>query len=81
MPCSIEKVAINAVLAGCKPDYFPVVLASVEAALKDRFCMHGLLCTTYFSGPVMIVNGPVIQQIGLNNGINALGKELEPTQQ
>ena len=74
VPCSIEKVAINAVLAGCKPDYFPVVLASVEAALKDRFCMHGLLCTTYFSGPVMIVNGPVIQQIGLNNGINALGQ-------
>ena len=72
--CSIEKVAINAVLAGCKPDYFPVVLASVEAALKDRFCMHGLLCTTYFSGPVMIVNGPVIEQIGLNHGINALGQ-------
>ena len=74
VPCSIEKVAINAVLAGCKPDYFPVVLASVEAALKDRFCMHGLLCTTYFSGPVMIVNGPVIEQIGLNHGINALGQ-------
>lgn len=73
-PCSIEKVAINAVMAGCKPEYFPTVLASVEAALQDRFCMHGLLCTTYFSSPVMIVNGPVAKQIGMNSGINALGQ-------
>ena len=73
-PCTIEKVAINAVLAGCKPEYFPIVLASVQAALQDKFCMHGLLCTTYFSGPVMIVNGPVVQQVGLNNGINSLGQ-------
>ncbi|NKB34060.1 MAG: thioredoxin [Pseudomonadales bacterium] len=74
LPCSIEKVAINAVLAGCKAEYFPTVLASVEAALQDKFCMHGLLCTTYFSGPVMIVNGPVIKQIGINSGVNALGQ-------
>ncbi len=73
-PCSIEKIAINAVMAGCKPEYFPVVIASVEAALQDRFCMHGLLCTTYFSSPVMIVNGPVCRQIGMNSGVNALGQ-------
>jgi hypothetical protein len=73
-PCTIEKIAINAVMAGCKPEYFPVVIASVEAALQDRFCMHGLLCTTYFSGPVMIVNGPITKQIGMNSGINALGQ-------
>ena len=36
--------------------------------------MHGLLCTTYFSSPVMIVNGPIVKHIGLNNGINALGQ-------
>ena len=56
VPCSIEKIAINAVMAGCKPEYFPVVIASLEAALQDPFCMHGLLCTTYFSSPVMIVS-------------------------
>ena len=72
--CTVEKVAINAVLAGCKPEYFPVVLASVEAALQDEFCMHGLLCTTYFSSPVMIVNGPITKEIGMNSGINALGQ-------
>lgn len=74
IPCSIEKLAINAVMAGCKPEYFPVVIASVEAALQDRFCMHGLLCTTYFSSPVMIVNGPISRQIGMNSGVNALGQ-------
>lgn len=74
LPCTVEKVAINAVLAGCKPEYFPVVLASVEAALQDKFCMHGLLCTTYFSGPIMIVNGPITKQIGMNCGVNALGQ-------
>lgn len=72
--CSVEKVAINAVLAGCKPDYFPTVLAVVEAALKDEFCMHGLLCTTYFSSPVVIVNGPIVKRIGMNSGGNALGQ-------
>lgn len=74
VPCSVEKVAINAVLAGCKPEYFPVVLASVEAALQDKFCMHGLLCTTYFSSPVVIVNGEVAKRIGMNSGMNALGQ-------
>lgn len=72
--CTVEKVAINAVLAGCKPEYFPTVLAVVEAALQDKFCMHGLLCTTYFSSPVVIVNGPIVKRIGMNSGGNALGQ-------
>jgi len=73
-PCSIEKAAINAVMAGCKPEYFPVVLATVQGALQEPFCMHGLLCTTYFASPVLIVDGPVTQRIGMNSGINALGQ-------
>ncbi len=73
-PCTVEKVAINAVLAGCKPEYLPVVLAAVEAALIDEFCMHGVLATTYFSGPVVIVNGLLAQAIGMNAGVNALGQ-------
>ena len=74
VPCSVEKVAINAVMAGCKPEYLPVVLAAVEAACLDEFCMHGLLATTYFSGPIVIVNGPIIDEIGMNSGANALGQ-------
>jgi hypothetical protein len=72
--CTVEKVAVNAVLAGCRPEYLPVVLAAVEAALDPAFCMHGLLCTTYFSAPVVVVNGPVARRIGMNCGVNALGQ-------
>lgn len=73
-PCTVEKAAINAVMAGCKPEYLPVVLAAVEAACMDAFCMHGVLATTYFSGPVLIVNGPITKAIDMNSGINALGQ-------
>ncbi len=71
---TVEQVAINAVMAGCKPEYFPVVLAAVEAACSDRFNMHGLLATTYFSGPIIVVNGPIAERIGMNSGGNVLGQ-------
>ena len=73
-PCTVEKVAINAVMAGCKPEYLPIVLAAVEAALIDEFGMHGILCTTMFAGPLVIVNGPRARAVGLNSGVNALGQ-------
>lgn len=73
-PCTVEKVAINAVMAGCKPEYLPVVLAAVEAACRDEFCMHGVLATTYFSAPIIIVNGPIRERIGMNASHNALGQ-------
>jgi thiol-disulfide isomerase/thioredoxin len=71
---TVEKVAINAVMAGCKPEYLPVVLAAVEAVLDDRFAMHGVLATTQFAGPVIVVNGPIRRQIGMNAKGNALGQ-------
>ena len=73
-PCTVEKVAINAVMAGCKPEYLPIVLAAVEAALIDEFGMHGILCTTMFAGPLVIVNGPLARAVGMNSGVNALGQ-------
>lgn len=73
-PCTVEKVAINAVMAGCQPEYLPLVLAAVEAALIDEFGMHGLLCTTMFAGPVVIANGPMARAVGMNAGVNALGQ-------
>lgn len=72
--CNVEKVAINAVMAGCRPEYLPVVLAAVEAACTDEFNMHGLICTTWFAGPVVVVNGPIAGRIGMNSGGNALGQ-------
>ncbi len=74
VPCTVEKVAVNAVMAGCRPEYMPVVLAVVEAALDPDFCMHGMLCTTHFVGPMVIVNGPIAARIGMNSGVNALGQ-------
>jgi hypothetical protein len=71
---TVEQVAINAVLAGAKPEYLPVILTAVEAACTDEFNMHGLIATTYFSGPILIVNGPIAERIGLNSGNNVLGQ-------
>ena len=72
--CTVEKVAVNAVLAGCLPEHLPVVLAAVETACTDEFNMHGLLATTYPAGPMIIVNGPVRRALGMNSGGNALGQ-------
>jgi hypothetical protein len=71
---TVEKIAINAVMAGCKPEYLPVVLAAVEAVLDESFAMHGVLATTQFAGPVVVVNGPIRRQIGMNAKGNALGQ-------
>jgi len=72
--CTVEKVAVNAVLAGCRPEYLPVVLAAVEAVCTDEFNMHGVLATTMGIGPVLVVNGPITRRIGMNSGMNALGQ-------
>ena len=72
--CTVEKVAVNAVMAGCLPEHLPVVLAAVEAACTSEFNVHGLLATTWFSGPMVVVNGPITKRIGMNSGVNALGQ-------
>jgi hypothetical protein len=74
LECTVEKVAVNAVMAGCRPEYFPVVLAAVEAACTEQFNMHGLLATTMPAGPVIIVNGPIRRAIGMNSGGNVFGQ-------
>ncbi len=71
--CTVEKVAVNAVLAGCRPEYLPVVIAALEAACTDEFNMHGLLATTWFAGPILIVNGPIRLRLGMNSGVNVFG--------
>lgn len=74
VPVTVEKVAVNAVMAGCRPEYLPVVLALVEAACSEAFNLHGVLATTFSVGPVAIVNGPVARAVGLNSGVNVLGQ-------
>ena len=72
-PCTVEKAAVNAVMAGCRPDYLPLVLAAIEAAADPAYAWQGLLATTMGAGNVLVVNGPVARAIGMNAGINALG--------
>lgn len=71
--CTVEKVAINAVMAGCRPEYLPVVIAGLEAICTDEFNMHGVLATTMSVGPLFVVNGPIRNDIGMNSGINTMG--------
>jgi peroxiredoxin len=70
---TVEKIAINAVMAGCKPEYMPVIIAAVEAVCTDDFNIHGVTATTMGAAPVMIVNGPIRHKIGMNMGLGALG--------
>ena len=71
--CTVEKIAINAVMAGCKPEFLPVVIAALEAICTEEFNMHGVLATTMSVGPIFVVNGPIANEIGMNSGINVLG--------
>jgi len=71
---TVEKVAINAVLAGAKSEYLPLILAAVRAACSARFPLHGVIASTDGLAPMMIVNGPIRERIGMNWGLNALGQ-------
>jgi hypothetical protein len=70
---TVEKVAVNAVMAGCRPDYLPVVLAAVEAACDPAFNLHGMSTSTHFSAPLIVVNGPIRERIGLNCSFGVFG--------
>jgi hypothetical protein len=68
-----EQVAINAVMAGCKPAYFPLVLAAVEALLDVGFNANAVLSSTGGAAPCAVVSGPLADEVGMNSGHNALG--------
>jgi peroxiredoxin len=70
---TLERVAACAVLAGCRPDYFPVVLTAVEAALDPAFNVGGQAVTTQAAGQLVVVNGPIRHALGFNAGMGALG--------
>mgnify|MGYP003693898807 CR=1 FL=1 len=73
---TVEKIAANAVMAGCRPDYFPVVLAAVEAVLDPAFNMRGVQTTDENVAPLLIVSGPLAARLGINAGFGALGLGL-----
>jgi peroxiredoxin len=75
---TLERVAACAVLAGCRPEYFPVVVAAVQASLEPTFNVGGQAVTTQPVGQVVVVNGPVREAIGLNGSTGALGPGWRP---
>jgi hypothetical protein len=72
-PATAEKIAINAVMAGCLPEYLAVVIAAVRAVVQPPFNLLGIQTTTNPVGPVLIVNGPMRRQIGIHCGRGCLG--------
>jgi hypothetical protein len=70
---TLEKLAINAVMAGCLPEHFPVVVAGVEAILDSAFNLYGVQATTHPVAPLLILNGPYARTIGMHGGAGCFG--------
>ena len=70
---TVEKIAINAVMAGCRPEYLPVVIAAVDAVCDERFDLHGVSATTNAPAPLVIVNGPIRRVLDINCGAGVFG--------
>ena len=68
-----QVLAVNMVLAGCKPGYAPVVRAAILALCSSHFNLNGVQATTHMAAPLLVVNGPVRKEIGLNSGANVFG--------
>ncbi|MDO8670967.1 MAG: hypothetical protein Q7O66_05995 [Dehalococcoidia bacterium] len=71
---TIEAVAINAVMAGCLPEYLPVILAGLEAVKDPAFALSTMQVTTNSASPFLIVNGPIRNKLGINSGPNCFGQ-------
>jgi hypothetical protein len=71
---TVERLAINTVMAGCRPEYFPVILTAIEALADPAFNLDSIQATTHPVAPIMIVNGPIARELGINSGYNAFGQ-------
>ncbi len=70
---TVEKLAVNSVMAGCLPEYFPVVLASVHAMLEEPFNLYAVQTTTHPCSPLVVVNGPIREELAINGRYNCFG--------
>ena len=73
LECTVHAAAVNAVMAGCKPEYFPVVVAALEAMNQPEFNFHGSTASTGGSAPLIIVSGPIVDDIAMNGDANLFG--------
>lgn len=67
------RLAANAVMAGCRPEYFPLLMLAIEALCEEPFNLYGVQATTHLCAPLVIVNGPIARELGMNSGHNAFG--------
>ncbi len=73
-PATVEKIAVNAVMAGCRPHYMPVLIAAVEALADPRFDLRGVQCTAGLTSPLLLISGrTLIEQINANDSFSAIG--------
>jgi hypothetical protein len=73
-PAYVHHVAVNAVMAGCRPEYFPLVIAAIRAVLDTRFNLYGVQGTTNPAGVMLVVNGPARLDLDINRGHNLFGQ-------
>jgi hypothetical protein len=71
---TVEKIAVNAVMAGCRPEYMPVLMAATEAIMDPNFNLRGMATTTNPDIPMIIISGPIVKQLDINYSTNALGR-------
>lgn len=71
---TVEKIAVNCVMAGCLPAYLPVVIAAVRAMTDPALNLNGMQCSTHLSTPLVLVNGPTRLELGMNCGANVFGQ-------
>jgi len=71
---TVEKIATNAVMAGCLPEYLPVVIAATRAMVQKDFNLYGLQTTTHLCTVMVLVNGPLAEELSINCGYNAMGQ-------
>ena len=71
---TLPVLAANAVMAGCRPEYFPAVLAAVRAVLTPEYNLHGSLATTHSCAPMLLYNGPIRQELEINCSSNCFGQ-------
>lgn len=71
---TVEKIAVNAVMAGCLPAYLPVIIAAVRAMTDPALNLNGMQCSTHLSTPLVVVNGPARLELGMNSGHNVFGQ-------
>ena len=75
---NVRTAAINAAMAGCKPEYFPVVLAAFQALMSERAARGGGFQSTSGPSPLIVVNGPIRKELGFNTAGGAFGPGFRP---